>query len=405
MSDFIDDLENDGIQDYEEVVDSKSDDGLNSDSDKSDDDIRRKKQPKQRESIDKMYDDVMELMEEFKEGTSLEYEKNDNKHMLPFIEQCRPSTLDEIISHNVIVTTLQKFIKNKYFPHFLLSGPPGTGKTSAIMAFARELYGDKYSLMVLDINASEERGIEIIRNKIKEFVCAKAIFIKQDSSVFKLVVLDEADAMTTDAQAMLVSFMERYSVNVRFCLICNYIKKISNAIQSRCTIFKFSPLSKLDMVKKVNEVVKQHDIDITKGGIETLIKVSKGDMRKVLNELQVTSMAHDKIDSDTITTCMGYPTSTDISNIYKTLINENFTECAQQFERILTTNGYSLTNILLELSEIITKKFINDKINYEKYATLLVNLRQIETHLTTCSNDQLQLMGIVSAFKLVYPTN
>ena len=322
--------------------------------------------------------------------------------MLPWVEKFRPKTLDDVISHEVTISTLKQFVKNKYFPHLLLSGPPGTGKTSAIMACARELYKDNYSLMVLDINASEERGIEVVRNKIKDFICAKGTFLQQKSSTFKLVILDEADAMTTDAQAMLVSFMEHYSINVRFCLICNYIKKICPAIQSRCTIFKFSPLNEADITKKIKEVCISSKTNITSDGIETLIKTSKGDMRKVLNTLQVTSMAHEIVNSDTITTCIGYPTPADMDSMYTLLTQKSYDECRHEINKMVEQNGYSLSDIITELTNIVTKNFMNGTVSQNKYILILTSMRNIETNLTLCPNESIQLMGLVGLFKLAF---
>lgn len=401
---FTYNIDEDGMEDYEEYIEDKGQsESENSVSDSEETSKKKSKKIKQRGNINKMYCEAIDWIDEFREeDKKLEKEKVVNSELLPWVEKFRPKKLSEVISHESTITTLQKFVQNNYFPHLLLSGPPGTGKTSAIMACAREMYGNSYSSMVLDINASEERGIEVVRNKIKEFICSKATFVQKKSMAFKLVILDEADAMTIDAQAMLVSFIERYSINVRFCLICNYIKKISQAIQSRCTIFKFSPLSKEDITKKINEVVEFNKIKITNDGIDTLIKTSRGDMRKVLNVLQVTSMAHEEVTSDTITTCIGYPTPNDMDKIFKLLTLKSYNECLTELEKLIEKNGYALTDIITELTDIIISKFMNKSIDQNKVSVILSNMRNIEMNLTLCPNENVQLTGLIGLFKLVY---
>jgi len=201
---------------------------------------------------------------------------------LPWVEKYRPATLEDVISHKEIVTTIDKLINANKLPHLLFYGPPGTGKTSTILACARKMYGKNFRSMVLELNASDDRGIDVVRQQIKDFASTRKIF----STGVKLVILDEADAMTNPAQAALRRVIEKYTTNTRFCLICNYINKIIPALQSRCTRFRFGPLKNDMVMPRLEHVIKQEGIEVTQDGIKALLAISNGDMRKILNILQ-----------------------------------------------------------------------------------------------------------------------
>lgn len=179
-------------------------------------------------------------------------------------------------------------------PHLLLYGPPGTGKTTTILALARRIYGNKnMRQMVLELNASDDRGIDVVREQIKTFASTKQIFsiaapaAKENSlGAFKLIILDEADAMTATAQMALRRIMEKYTANTRFCIIANYTHKLSPALLSRCTRFRFSPLKEVDIRSLVDKVIEAENVRIQPDATESLVRLSKGDMRRALNVLQ-----------------------------------------------------------------------------------------------------------------------
>ena len=368
---------------------------------KQDDDKKKKKKhkPKQvKQDSLVMFNDSMKWIEQFKECNIADNE--DKITSLPWVEKFRPKSLNDIVSHKTVVSTFKKFILKKRLPHMILRGPPGTGKTSVIMACAKELYGEHSPIMVLAINASEERGIEVVRNKITDFISTKGVFMSDEDKVtFKLVILDEADAMTADAQSMLVSVIEKFTSNVRFCLICNYIKKISPAIQSRCTVFKFSPLCDDDVEKRLKSISEHTKINITNDGVKLITKISKGDMRKVLNTIQTTNMVYDVINNENVTKCIGYPSSVNINKIYSSLINDNYTKCYKYINNIITYEGYSLSDIISEITDIIVEKFMNKKMSDESISSILVKLRDIEMNLSSCPNEQIQLSSFIGAFK------
>jgi len=308
---------------------------------------------------------------------------------------------------------VKKLSRGKYYgfeidgnKRFLLGDFTVTHNTSMIMACAKELYGDKMDLMMLNINASEERGIEVVRGRIQQFVNAKIIHSEKSKSIFKLVILDEADAMTADAQAMLRKVIENYSYCTRFCLICNYIKKITPALQSRCACYRFPPLKPEDIKKKILSVAKLENVNITEKGIDTIIKRSKGDMRRVLNILQSTSMSYDIITDVVVNRCIGYPNADDIRIILDSLVNDNFETSYKTISEIKIKNSYSLQDIVTEISYELIAFSENPKTNkYKKLdpfrvISILKTLSQIEYNLTTCVTESLQLSALVGAFKI-----
>lgn len=370
-----------------------------SNSEKSDSETEQIIRPRKKKNLDplQMFEDVKDCMMEIKKDTLLTKKKEENT-TLPWIEKFRPKSLDDIISHKNIIFTLNKFIEKKQLPHLILRGPPGTGKTSTIMACAKKLYGDRCQLMVLDINASEERGVDAIRGKVSSFVSTKGIFLSDNDIAFKLVILDEADAMTEDAQKVLVSVMEKHTLNVRFCLICNYVQKIDPAIQSRCVIFKFAPLSKANIKQKLFEIGDDLGLTITEDGANEILKIAKGDMRKVLNILQSTSMSYTVINNINVSNCAGYPLSQHMDEIYSTLIHDSFINAYKNIIKIVHEHGYSTSDILTELTTRLLNK--ENKENDESLLKKIINMREIEMNLTSCTNEPTQICALVGAFKI-----
>jgi replication factor C subunit 3/5 len=333
--------------------------------------------------------------------------KKSTEETLPWIEKYRPQTLDEVISHNNIIETLNRFIEKKTLPHLLFYGPPGSGKTSVIMAAARALYGDKMPIMILEINASEERGIEVVRNRISQFVTAKNVFSENDEATFKLVILDEADAMTADAQAILRRVIEKFTKNARFCLICNYIKKINIALQSRCTCLRFAPLKTNYIKQKIKTIAQIENKQVTEDGYDTIIKRSNGDMRVVLNIFQSAGMAYKLINEKAVNNCLSYPTKEDVKFIVNTLVKEDFKTNYDTIEKLKTENGYALADMITEIHTALlnhamgNETIIETPIVPEQVFEIAKHLSDVEFNLATCTNESLQLASIIGIVKLV----
>lgn len=318
----------------------------------------------------------------------------DNKSTIPWSEKYRPNNFSEIISHREIIKSLKNFIENNNLPHLLLYGPPGTGKTSIISSLVNELYGKNSIYMTLFINASEDRGISTIRNKITEFAKNKPIIFDNDDqhNKFKIIILDEADSMTTDAQSNLRKVMEIYSLKVRFCLICNYIKKINIAIRSRCVCFNFIPLNISDIKDKINDIVKLEHVNISKDGIQTLITRSNGDLRKLLNILQSLYMKKNKITSIDIDKLLHYPSKDIIEELHDKLFSCSFIECYNYVTNIIE-KGYDILHLITELTEFTISK---NNIDLNKFLKLF---GMIEYNLYLRTPDRINVAAIIGSFK------
>jgi replication factor C small subunit len=213
-----------------------------------------------------------------------------------WIEKYRPKKLDEIIGQQVVVGRLKSYISQKNIPHLLFSGPPGTGKTTTAMALARELFGESWKENFLELNASDDRGIKMVRETIKEY----SRIMPSNPLGFKILFLDEADYMTDEAQAALRRTMENFTKTTRFIISCNYSSKIIEPIQSRTAIFRFKGISGEEMVHALENILKKEGKEYEKTSLEVIAEMSYGDMRKAINILQVAATYSDKITVNSI---------------------------------------------------------------------------------------------------------
>jgi replication factor C subunit 3/5 len=319
----------------------------------------------------------------------------------------KPLKMDDILSHESIISTLKKCIEGKYLPHLLFYGSPGTGKTTTIVTCAKELYKEMYDIMVLEINASEERGIEMVRSKIKSFATTKVNFGNPIS--FKLIILDEADSLTADAQGMLRLVIEKYTTNVRFCLICNYIKNINPAILSRCTLFKFTYIKPTHMKIKINEIIKKLNINIDESGCNFLIKLANGDMRKLLNMFQMVALRQSfpvssessLITEKIICESVGYPDRETIKYVYEILCGSKLiSKKIDIIDDIITKNSYHLADIISELTETSIKMLLSDNKKLQETGSIFEKMSKLENNLAIGSTNSIQLAALVSTFRL-----
>lgn len=311
----------------------------------------------------------------------------------PWVEKYRPQSLADVAAHRDIVDTIDRLTSENKLPHLLLYGPPGTGKTSTILAVARKLYGSQIHNLVLELNASDDRGIDTVRQQIQDFASTQSFTFGPKSSV-KLVLLDEADAMTKDAQFALRRVIEKYTKNTRFALICNHVNKVIPALQSRCTRFRFAPLDAVHVTDRLKHVIKAEELDVSDGGLAAVVRLSNGDMRKALNILQSTHMASPQITEEAVYLCTGNPLPRDIEQIAHWLLNESFSVSFKKIAEIKARKGLALLDIVREVTMFVFRIAMPSGIRVQ----LINDLADMEYRLSFGCNDKLQLGSLIATF-------
>nr|KYP55130.1 Replication factor C subunit 5 [Cajanus cajan] len=313
---------------------------------------------------------------------------------IPWVEKYRPQSLDDVAAHRDIVDTIDRLTTENRLPHLLLYGPPGTGKTSTILAVARKLYGSQFHNMILELNASDDRGIDVVRQQIQEFASTQSLSFGFVKSSVKLVLLDEADAMTKEAQFALRRVIEKYTKSTRFALICNHVNKIIPALQSRCTRFRFAPLDAVHVTERLKHVIKAEGLDVQESGLAALVRLSNGDMRKALNILQSTHMASEQITEEAVYLCTGNPLPKDIEQISYWLLNEQFADSFQRINEMKTRKGLAVIDIVREVTMFVFKIKMPSAVRVQ----LMNDLADIEYRLSFGCNDKLQLGSVIASF-------
>jgi replication factor C subunit 3/5 len=311
---------------------------------------------------------------------------------LPWVEKYRPTTINEIISHGQIIETIKKLLLGGSLPHLLFYGSPGTGKTSTIMAIAKEIYGSNIRLMVMKLDASDDRGINSVREDIKGFAEKSNMFQKG----VRLIILDEADSMTYDAQFALRRIIEKYSTTIRFCLICNYENKIIPAIRSRCANFRFNNIDNIHICSKLTQIVTNEKLHVEPNVINIIATLGKGDLRKSINLLQSISMQTDLITDKICYETAGVPSNSEIKELINILCNTNydFNYSYNIVTPIIKNQGYSLSIVLREL--II--ELLNQSLSI-KMPQILSDLSDLENQVSKSTFGDIYITSLIGIFK------
>jgi len=318
-----------------------------------------------------------------------------DEEALMWVEKYRPKKLDDIVDLRDIVESLKAFLKNpKTMPHLLLAGIPGTGKTTAAICIARELFGPSWKTFTLELNASDERGIDTVRDRVKDFSrYGRAGF---GDIPFALIILDESDQMTGPAQTALRRIMETSSRTCRFILICNQSGKIIEPIQSRCAIFRFSKLDKKAMIDHIEKIAKKENVTITPSAAEKIVDYSEGDLRHAINALQ-TAAAYQKgcIDEKTVLQVLGEASPREVQLMLNKALNGNFIEARKMMYDLIASYGFSGSEIIRQLQrELFKLSYLSEK----ERAELSDIIGEYDFRLTQGANSDIQLSALLAQF-------
>ena len=308
-------------------------------------------------------------------------------------EKYRPKDFGDVKGQENVVNKVRAFVKQKNMPHLLFAGPAGTGKTSLSLVIARALFGDAWHQNFLELNASDERGIDVIRNKVKDFARTKAI----GNVPFKIIYLDECDALTREAQQALRRTMENFTHTCRFILSCNYSSKIIDPIQSRCAIFKFQPLPKKDVLEIVNRIAANEGLKIDEKTKEALHEVSDGDCRRMENILQSCGALQKNITEDLVYSLASVAKPKEMKEILELCVKNRFVDARNKLLNVMLNYGLSGLDIVKQ----IQKEILGLDLDGKRKMQLMAECGEAEFRMSEGSDEFVQLEALLAKFVLI----
>jgi len=308
-------------------------------------------------------------------------------------EKYRPQTLGHVAGQKETIERLKAYVKAKNMPHLLFAGPPGVGKTTATLALCRDLFGERYRDSLLEMNASDERGIDVVRDKIKDYARTMALA----DVPFKIIFLDEADALTPDAQNALRRTMELYASTTRFILSCNYSSKIIGPIQSRCAVFRFRPLSEKETEHMLKDIAKKEKLQLDEKGMKAIVYVSQGDMRMAINALQGAAVMGKKITEDSVFRASSRAKPEEITKMVKHAIEGDFMKARAALDRVMVEYGMSGEDVMLQVYREVTGLDIDD----HSKVMMIDRIGEYNFRLSEGANERIQLEALLAHLLLL----
>ena len=315
-----------------------------------------------------------------------------NEKSQVWFEKYRPKVLNDIVGQDRTIKRLISYVKSGEFPNLMFSGAPGTGKTTGAIAFAKEIFGEYFGDNFTELNTSDERGIEVVRKKIVNI----ATSTPSGDFDFRILFLDECDALTSDAQSALRRTMEKWSFNCKFILSCNYSSKIIEPIQSRVAIYRFGKLDDSAVIEMLNKIIKSEQLKLDKTAMEAILYVADGDMRKAINTLQASSLKG-IVTGEEIYEVAGYVHPVFVEEMIELVLKGNFIKSRIKMNELLINEGMSGIDVIYQ----VHKKLMDMSIPGKTLTELISSVGEIDYRLTEGANERIQLDCLLSWFEKI----
>lgn len=313
----------------------------------------------------------------------------------PWVEKYRPQTLDEVVGQDHIIQRLKRYVEEGSMPNLMFTGPAGVGKTTTALALAKSMLGEYWRQNFLELNASDARGIDTVRNNIKNFSRLKSV-----GAPFRIIFLDEVDNMTKDAQHALRREMEMYTKTASFILSCNYSSKIIDPIQSRCAIFRFAPIKGGQIIKRLEIIAKAENIDANQGALESIVYFAEGDMRRAVNILQASSTVEKKITEDSVHEVVSKAKPREVRKIINYALDGNFMQARDLLREVMVVQGTSGEDMITQIYQEVSRMAMEGIINENVYIDLIENIGTYDYRIREGSNPRIQLEALLTKFLL-----
>ena len=307
-------------------------------------------------------------------------------------EKYRPSKFSEMVGQDDIVKRVSSLVSSMNIPHLLFAGPAGVGKSTLALIVVKELFKSTWKDNYLELNASDERGINIVREKVKNFARTKSL----GEVPFKIIFLDEADALTPEAQQALRRTMENYSSTCRFVMSCNYSSKIIDPIQSRCAIFRFKLLEKKDIARYLERIIEGENLTMQPEAMEILYEGSEGDCRRAVNLMQATASVSPKITADLISTIISSARPKDIRVVLDYALAGDFEKSREKLLDVMLKESISGQDVI----KAIQKEIWNLQIEPDIKVKLTEKTGETEFRIVEGSDPFIQLQALIASFVL-----
>ena len=308
-------------------------------------------------------------------------------------EKYRPSNFEEMRGQKEILEKIKAFVETKNMPHLLFSGPAGVGKTTLSLVIAKQLFGESWRQNTLELNASDERGIDVIRVKVKDFARTRSI----GDVPFKLIYLDESDALTKEAQQALRRTMENYTKTTRFILSCNYSSKIIDPIQSRCAVFRFKPLSQEEIFSLIDKVAKEENLTVNDDAKKALFDICEGDCRRLENVMQSCAVINTNLDAELVFSMASVAKPKEVKELMGFAVTGGFLEARKKLLDLMLNYGLSGLDVIKQMQKEIWNLELDDR----KKVQLVDKCGEVEFRMVEGSDEYLQLESFLAFIQMV----